>query len=210
MHHLQKVAIKFIKHDLNGRADLKALTKFLQKTGYTVIFFSDTENIELLCRLDLLEYSKGKNAFTVHSKNLKAVFLNKECSEYERLCAITHEVAHIKLGHLNKAEIERNSRSEEMEAEAFAYMVLNYKCNYAFPSVLIAFIIICLGLIWLNLSSSPANGPPSSPEKETVYITPSGHKYHRETCIYTKDKNCTALTLSEARKTHTPCKVCIP
>lgn len=210
MHHLQKVAIKFIKHDLHGRADLKALIKFLQKTGYTVIFFSDTENIELLSRLDLFEYSKGKNAFTVQGKNLKAVFLRKDCSEHERLCAIAHETAHIKLGHLNKDDIERNTRFEEMEAEAFAYAVLNYKCNLVFPAALIAFIIICLGILFLSASNSSSPVSTISPKEETVYITPSGQRYHRKTCIYTKDKNCTALTLSQARKTHSPCKMCTP
>ena len=209
MHHLQKVAIKFIKHDLHGRADLRALIKFLQKTGYTVIFFSDTENIELLSRLDLFEYSKGKNAFTVQGKNLKAVFLRKDCSEYERLCAIAHETAHIILGHLNKSDIERNPRSEEMEAEAFAYIVLNYKRNFVFPAALIAFAIICLGVMFLS-TNNPSSPVSTVSQEEAVYITPSGKRYHQKTCIYTKDKNCTALTLSEARKTHSPCKVCIP
>ena len=210
MRHLQKVAVKFIKHDLRGRADLRALIKFLQKTGYTVIFFSDTENIELLSRLDLLEYSKGKNAFTVQSKNLKAVFLRKDCSEHERLCSIAHETAHIKLGHLNKEDIERNTRCEEMEAEAFAYAVLNYKHSVAVPFSLIAFTVICLGTLWLSTHNPPQGTSTVFQEEEIVYITPSGHKYHRGTCFYTKDKDCTALTLSEARKTHTPCKVCIP
>jgi len=44
-------------------------------------------------------------------------------------------------------------------------------------------------------------------ESQTVYVTDKGKKYHLEGCRYLKDSK-RPLSLSEARKTHAPCKVC--
>lgn len=45
---------------------------------------------------------------------------------------------------------------------------------------------------------------------ETVYVTSSGRKYHRETCGYVAGKKTTAILKSEAERTIEPCSVCKP
>ena len=45
---------------------------------------------------------------------------------------------------------------------------------------------------------------------DIVYITKTGKSYHRKSCRYTKDKDCTALSRAETEKNYTPCKVCSP
>ena len=49
--------------------------------------------------------------------------------------------------------------------------------------------------------------PPEPPEGEiTVYVTKSGKKYHRESCLWGN----IAMTLSEARERYSPCARCTP
>ena len=82
-------------------------------------------------------------------------------------------------------------------------------------------VIACVILIALfggslaagSLVATPAPEVPSAvsnpldDESQTVYVTDKGKKYHQEGCRYLKDSK-RPLSLSEARKTHTPCKVC--
>jgi micrococcal nuclease len=51
--------------------------------------------------------------------------------------------------------------------------------------------------------------PPAEAPDPTVYVTPSGNRYHRPTCQFVRT-NRSALKLSEARKRFTPCSVCKP
>lgn len=47
-----------------------------------------------------------------------------------------------------------------------------------------------------------------TPNSQTVYITRTGHKYHRDGCRYLKSR--IQISLKEARKQYAPCKVCMP
>lgn len=50
--------------------------------------------------------------------------------------------------------------------------------------------------------------PPISEKEETiVYVTETGSKYHRSGCRYLS-KSKIAISLSEAKKSYTPCSVC--
>ena len=50
------------------------------------------------------------------------------------------------------------------------------------------------------------------PDDDTqVYVTPSGEKYHRASCIFIKrSKRKSAVSLEVARQKHTPCSICNP
>lgn len=58
--------------------------------------------------------------------------------------------------------------------------------------------------------ASPKETSASEPQEATVYITPSGEKYHRSGCQYIEDKsNLTELSESRAAELgYEPCKVC--
>jgi hypothetical protein len=46
------------------------------------------------------------------------------------------------------------------------------------------------------------------PQSQTVYITRTGHKYHRDGCRYLKSR--IPISLQEAKRQYSPCKVCMP
>lgn len=43
---------------------------------------------------------------------------------------------------------------------------------------------------------------------ETVYVTPTGKKYHKKDCYHIQDCDIKELSLAEAQKKYTPCKTC--
>ena len=60
-----------------------------------------------------------------------------------------------------------------------------------------------------RVAYAATTGTASGSDDQTVYITNSGKKYHRDGCQYLR-KSKHAISLSEARKTHSPCKRCKP
>ena len=46
------------------------------------------------------------------------------------------------------------------------------------------------------------------PKSQTVYITRTGHKYHRDGCRYLKSR--IPISLKDAKSGYAPCKVCMP
>lgn len=50
----------------------------------------------------------------------------------------------------------------------------------------------------------------SAQSEITVYVTPKGTVYHRSNCRYLKNSKPIAMTMAEAAKRHTACKVCKP
>lgn len=119
--------------------------------------------------------------------------------------SLLHEVGHIVLGHLNKECV--NIRLLDMQADAFAYEVLN---NESKRYVYINFSVVFLALLWFFVGIYNTNQNTNLSKHETVYITSTGIKYHRNNCIYVNEKNCSALSIEQAKKNYTPCKVCNP
>lgn len=108
-----------------------------------------------------------------------------------------------------------------MEAETFAHEVLHYKPNFNIVVVTTAILLVCCSCIGMymhrptNNITTPltvtfipqttAMATPTQPPTESsvqlknpmdiVYVTRTGHKYHRADCQYTKDKDCTTLRM---------------
>jgi len=47
-----------------------------------------------------------------------------------------------------------------------------------------------------------------TPHSQTVYITRTGHKYHRDGCRHLKSR--IPISLQAAKQQYAPCKVCMP
>ena len=81
----------------------------------------------------------------------------------------------------------------------------------------ILLLLLALGLSWPNfgaVSILPAQQPAAQlsedSKTETVYITRTGERYHRDGCRYLSEKKI-KTTVKEARASgYTPCKVCRP
>lgn len=211
-----KEQVKKFRRDLHGQVTIEAVIRYLQSIGYTVISYQSGVNNDYLIINDLVEYSKTVPAFTFCDDNNRFVFVDDTQSTDDKLYALLHETAHIILGHLDKKGISYNERLAEMQAEAFAYEVLNsdeHKAREILIVVILSVLMFCAPFIIGHFTGSDTpvvNDDSITAVDDIVYITPTGKKYHRKSCIYTKDKKCTAVSKAEAEKTYDPCAVCNP
>lgn len=212
MKSLQKTAKKFIK-ELKGVITFDTVIDYLQKSGYTIMYYSSPECHALLDKYNLIEFHKTVNAFTYICDCSKFIFVNDKAALQDMLCSILHETAHIRLGHLLSNPYSTDDRKNEMEAEAFVYTVLNYKMSYLPHIIVILIVLASFTVIYFCYSYAKHTIPVTTPiavTEEIVYITPTGSKYHHNSCIYVKNKNCTAVTKTQAKKNFQPCSVCNP
>lgn len=193
-----KSVIRKFKRDLNGKVTTKAVTQYLQSIGYTVIFYQQGVENDFLLINNLVEYSKQVHAFTFCNDNCKIVFVDSAQSSDDVLCAILHEAAHILLGHMD-CNVTQNKRYEEMQAEAFAYEVLRPANSTITEVCIVVLLALLLFLLPFAVSYITDN---TTANAAVVYITPTGDKYHRKNCIFTKDKNVLRLKKRMRKKTN--------
>ena len=211
-----KTAINFIKQTKN-RKSFDSITELLKSKYCTVTFFTESARMELLRKYGLPRTFQNKDAFTVIDDDMTLIYIKSDASPEDKLYLLLHEVGHIELNHLEMSTLTCSSRLHDIEADAFAYTVLNPpKVNIRLTVtvlILTAFLGFCLGT-----HTVPQETPVSTSvyqteqveEIEYVYITPTGRKYHEENCMYVKNKNCTKLIIEEAQKNYEPCSVCNP
>lgn len=203
-------AIKFIKKDIRKKVDFNSISAYLQKRGFAIIFYDPDTGHKLLDELKLSDYAKSVQAFTVQSDISRFIFIQSNVPSEDKLYLLLHETGHIVLKHLNSNMLVVNTRWHDIEADAFAYTALKPpKKNYTVLALWTLIIALIIGSLLSN-HSQPDSIPVTGSNVEYVLITPSGKKYHRESCIYVKNKNCSTITKEEAENTHAPCLVCNP
>lgn len=124
-----KKAKKFLRRDLCGKVSVERIREILKGVGYVVIFHDADNNIEILNAINQREYAEKVRAFTFREDDLGMVFIKRDLSYENKLYSLLHETGHIILGHMETDEATENTRLQEMEAEAFAYGVLDAMCK---------------------------------------------------------------------------------
>lgn len=213
---MYKTADNFIKKDLKNNANFKTVSTYLQRRGFAVIMYGCDIDNEILAKYNLVEYSKTVKAFTVYSKDFKAVFVDDACACEEKLYVLLHETAHIVLGHIDKKDLQ-DSRFQEMEADAFAYSVLHPQNNHLQKAFIVCAIILCI-VACANFADNKYEmvyydsgiAQVSERAEEHVLVTSSGTKFHRSDCHYVKNKDCETLPRTKASKRYAPCSTCKP
>lgn len=210
-----KSLIKKFKRDLHGEVTIDAVTRYLQSIGYTVVFYQQGVDNDYLLINNLADYSNTVPAFTFCGNGNKYVFVDSSQSADDRLCSLLHEAGHILLGHVDKQSVTYNTRRAEMQAEAFAYAVLQPSSNKVIEIgivIILAIVMFCapFAVYHVTHNVTVVSDNADTTDNDIVYVTATGTKYHRKNCIYTKDKDCTAVARSEAEQSYKPCAVCNP
>lgn len=213
-----------IKRALRGkRLTYVNVENILQSLGYSVVLFNTYPGDMELERYEL-EEKKGKLKAFTYSKTARIVFIDANLHADDKLYLILHELGHIVLGHVGDGKlVTRNQILIDIEADNFAYSILhNNKRGWLyvlFSALLLYSVIITAG--FLNILTAPADTsaevvaqtqPPQATAQntDTVYVTPTGKKYHKQNCMYAKGKTLTELTRTQAENIYTPCSVCNP
>ena len=194
---------KKIKKKYKGNTSIENLIAELESRGYCTVFFNTPKGDAALRAAGIVQPTA--NAFTVCGVT-KNVFVSNSLSLTEKQQALAHELGHIALNHIGKNKNTYREPSEtELEAHAFAHALLYSKSRS--PLHVICAILICV--LALVIGSFFAESKHTA-DVESVYITQAGNKFHRESCIYAKNKTNARLTRSEAEKCFEPCSVCNP
>lgn len=195
--------------------------KIANDLGYSIIFFNTALGDMEIERYNL-GHKKSLKAFT-YSNAAKIIFIDGALHSDDRLYLLLHEIGHIALGHIGDGRLmTRNQILIEFEADSFAYSIITGRKSSAIY-ILISAIILSSAIVFSAITAADKGEYVSANTEnydtailqqehmtDIVYITPSGTKFHRKDCMYTKNKTLTALPRSEASQQYAPCKVCKP
>ena len=205
--------------------------KELNNLGYIVVLFNTPKGDEELARYKL-EHKKHLKAFT-YTKTVHIVFIDGSLHADDRLYLALHELGHIVLGHVGDGKlVTRNSVLIDIEADNFAYSIINGKEKFPFTYVAVAIIITAMAFnSYYNtaktqtfvyeenrVSGAEVISETIQTETETqtdaisniVYVTPSGTKFHKKGCRYIKNKDVKEYSRNNAVKKYSPCSSCEP
>lgn len=213
-----KVDSLFSQYKLS-KINLDNLIYIIEDQGFEIIEFESGDGLltnSLIQDLKLTSYAQAGKAFAYQQGSAKFVFICEDMSAKEKLYALAHEVGHIFCLHLRDGNMEY-SVHEEYEANEFAHHLLhpNITANIkrwvverkksiiigaSITLVLIVFVLIIAGIVKSNSYYGD------------YYITETGEKYHREDCIFIKDKkNVKRLTDKDYYSgEYDPCQICLP
>lgn len=201
---VRRTANKFIK-ELNGNINFTAIENYLSKIGYKIIFFNTPLGDIEVARYKLTGKLTDKDATTY--VNARIIFIDNNVSPEDKEYLLYHEAAHILLKHTEEKISVKNYLLMEMEADAFAYELINYTKPQRSLCILVVALITAFIFYVSYIGYQTYN---SSVHADTIYVTSSGKCYHRSSCIHVKEKDCAALERKEAVKNYDPCKVCNP
>lgn len=210
--------------DLQEDINLPDLVHYAEtKLDWLVVYYNTEKGDALIRNFDpnLSNFDKKEDGFCYKTVYGKYIFLDNNQNPEQKLCALVHEIGHILLGHLDEGKIQ-NRTQNEVETNVFVKYVLFPKrldmIRFQFSrkkirvlSVVIAAVpISALSLAYFMPSGAPAIGHiPASTGNKTVYVTPSGSRYHAANCKFAGD-GAIAIPLERAKESYAPCSYCNP
>lgn len=200
---------------------LDDLIYIVQDYGFEIIGYrlpcSSQSVVTLIEELHLQSFANSRKSFTYVNANIKLLFIFDELSNDEKVYAISHELGHIVLGHLERGACKDSNLVEEQEANEFSHYLLQstgektarrwIRTHKTIAIILGAvFLILVIGIPTLSIFKRQAS------YWGEYYVTANGEKYHEKNCIFIKEKsNVHRLTIEEFENgQYSPCQICLP
>ncbi len=190
---LKRIALQTLKK--YGEKKLPINVKRLsEKMNIPVIAYQKMSNIQKELYIDKI----SNPAITVCSGTIHTIYYDPARSDCDQW--IAHELAHIILGH--ESDNEENEKAANFFAHYLRYRESHIKQYLA--ALLAGVAIGCAIGLFCTINSNSNN----KDDVETVYITPSGEKYHAsKSCA---GLNAVVIPLDIAQKLQkSPCLVCV-
>ena len=212
-----KVLSLFSQYNLRT-VTLDNLVYIIEDQGYEIVEFNlyDVATNHILEKLGLTGYAKSRKAFTYKQGLAQFVFIFEDLSADEKLLALAHEIGHIFCMHLKEGNAEC-SVEEEYEANEFAHHLLHpgvwmrFRCwlishrKYVITALAVASVVVIGAILIVQaIQSCSYYGE--------YHITENGEKYHKEDCIFVKDKTNVERLTEEGYYSgeYDPCQICLP
>ncbi len=223
-------AAKRLLHFTKGKVDFESIVEYIGSHNVKVVFFNTDAGDREVFRYGLQDKTSKAPAFTFCGA-ARIIFVDNTISYEDKVYTLLHEIGHIVLGHIGDGKLcVRNKVFIDIEADTFAYTVLNFTYNIspikalsvcALAVIVVLAFLFSLGIYGSSLTEDFAMHDLSvqnivdeteAEDKEEitnyVYVTPHGTKYHSFGCRYIKGKECTKYSVKNATKKYTPCSVC--
>lgn len=201
MSNLVEIAAKNYIKNTHSNDKIRNAVAYLNSIGYMVEFFDDDN--PLINLYELTEKALTTPAFTCF-EGVKKVFIHKNLATDDKYYLLLHEIGHIVLNHTTMESTNYiNKRYMEMEADAFAYYIINYSKKITSTSI-ISIICMTISIVLISASLLIHISQKKNYPDNLVYITATGTKFH------TNKTSCAAITKVEAEKLFSPCNVCNP
>lgn len=213
----QKGYSLLLQYRLQG-ITLDNLVYIIENQGYEIVEYGpdDLGTQHLLNQMGLTDYAKARKAFTYRHGLARFMFVFEDLSAKEKLLALAHEVGHIICSHLKDGSTEY-SVDEEYEANEFAHHLLHpglwqrlrvwlIAHKRSTIAIMAVVLLVTIGTaIFISVSQSKSY-------YGEYYITETGEKYHKEDCIFVKDKkNIERLTEKDYYSgEYEACQICLP
>ncbi len=218
---IKRKANIFIKQHKLRTLDYSEIEKAAMQMGYTIIEFNSIANdadVDTIIRnLELSEKILKSRGFTYVSKDYRLIFVNEDLSTEEKILVLSHEIGHIVCGHFAAGTIIGNDVKEEYEANEFSHYLLQKSAMRKTrdfiavhrKTMIASVIMLCLiaGVLIVSLISEQ-----SKIYMDNLYITSTGNHYHKQECIFVKNKtNVQKLTKDDFEGgLYIPCDMCLP
>lgn len=209
----EKYYLKSIKCDVSSDSIVSAL----EKQGYTIVYFnsvSNTDDVRELGRLlGVDEYIRCSKGFTYADANNRIVFVNEDLTEEEKVYVFLHEQGHILCRHFTEGSVMGTDVVQEHEANEFVHYVIHPTASAKFyrsrKPIIITLSVLIVTMIIIALVGAVNQQRSYYGE---YYITETGSKYHREGCIFVKNKtNVRRMTKEEFESgKYEACGMCFP
>ena len=189
---------------------------------------------------DSLIPNEASNGFIYPCEEMISIFINEELNDSKKTETLLHEFCHFIKHSYSFSYTEKPRKREELEAENFVFYTLKYHKTvfpialflkkYALASVLAGFLIfsylpnqqavpdeqvttppeLIAGLETFKTETDSETITADAAIDTTVYVTPTGTRYHKADCQYVNPNTATEMTIEEAQTEYLPCKRCKP
>lgn len=235
MEDIKKLAKKFLRRYKHYKNNLTydSIKTIIEDLGFEIVEYNGSPKNDctedLLNILKIKEYSLRVKAFSYVDGKRRIVFIDSQESKANKFFLGLHELGHIYCKHsVEENVLARNGLELDNEADEFKLYILNNKKrgNMLTPAI---FVIVMMSIMLIafylllhqqtskttfeyvafpNVSIEISDFPVESKIIRTIYITPTGQRYH-----YSKNcagHNATEVTLKQAEGLgKTPCKNCV-
>ena len=209
-----KEAVKRFKrtYKIKGVPTTYELKQIIKKFGF--ITYGYSENKDKLYETETYNLSKEKPAFTYIRGNHKYVFYDDLLNEIDTERVLSHEISHLYYNHFyRKKTLLDSDVNKEWEANLFAaYLLEPFNYRDCFNK---AIILLTLSMMFfffgMHRSEKLLQKSNQIQTIDYVYITPTGHHYHRESCLYGEDYiNSFVVDRQTTEEHYLPCDLCNP
>lgn len=218
---IKSKAKEFLRKYKLSEVTLADLLKIISSMGYTLVeynnIYNDSTVSALIDSLGVEQMTQKSKGFTFADRLRRVVFLNEDLSDDEKVLVLAHEVGHIYCNHFSNSPIIGRDVIEEHEANEFSHYILNVSKSRKislFMKKKRKFLIISLTVLIATAAALTVFFSVSSNQKYygEYYITSTGKKYHKNECIFIKDKtNTHRITVEEFESgEYEPCDICLP